>query len=508
MTLEEKIQKSLAKNGYTSAPKIKHKSNQVIDDSVKEGTFKDLAEHLGTWTYNNGVLTPFLSFQIGGEKDGVYFSTHIKESNYFMSFKHTHSGAGSANEFTITLVFDPKPGDDISKMEKLFNTTKCYYRYGWDQPYMLSPLYQGILLNYSISMNNNLITYTLTGYGSVVAGVDLEYTLPAVGEYEESENDDGETVQVIKDGIRPTDYLATYVQDILDKNPTKNGVKNKILIDKSAENKDREVVIPGYSDITLSEALDEILSLAYTLDSDGCMELSQFYYYIVPANSDNDNTNQIIIKKLKSETGNITPEINFNWGTVPNASPKTSNIVKNFSAQYDGTIAIATASSSTDLAEYKYSINENGSVVRTRVIAGNSKIGANRSLSQIQSYNKWASGTQYSYEATLDLIGIPCEIPMGTYIRVTPVIYGTQHHTGGVYFVQEQTDTLDSNGFSTSLSLLKVCVNEVPKLSPKVLEAQKASEKLMSAVMTSSNKDMRSKVESANTIKRKSEKDS
>ena len=451
----------------------------ITTESEQLTLFKNMTEGLGKWAYKGQSFTPYLMFQIGDDDTGVVFTTHSKNSNYFMSFSHTHSGAGAANEFTLTLAFAPSPTTDISKMEKLFNTTSCKYRYGYDQPYVLSPTYKGILLKYSVSMNNNLLTYTLSGYGSVIESNEHKFSFEQIGEYVTETSSDSTTITTtVKNGIRPTEFLAGEV------NKKAKSYHKKISIDKNAYQKDQEVVIPAMSEMTLPEVIDKVLSLAYCLDSDGQNDGSQFYYYTIPHHA-YDEVDEFVVKRVvkdNSVISKITTAIEFDWGGLSfNKSPYTANIVQNFSAEYDGSIAIAATSQDTDGGENVYALDKYGQVVTTRLIADSAKAGDDLSNIQIENYNKWAKLTQYSYEATLELVGIPCEIPMGTYIKVRPLIYGIEHHTGGTYFTETQTDKLDASGFSTTVKLLKVlderdsAIYQVPDARPSMTKEQAAT---------------------------------
>jgi hypothetical protein len=61
------------------------------------------------------------------------------------------------------------------------------------------------------------------------------------------------------------------------------------------------------------------------------------------------------------------------------------------------------------------------------------------------------------YDAQLDIIGIPSDIPLGIEITVIPTILETQSRTAGIYTICSATDTISSNGlYTTSLNLFRL----------------------------------------------------
>lgn len=43
-----------------------------------------------------------------------------------------------------------------------------------------------------------------------------------------------------------------------------------------------------------------------------------------------------------------------------------------------------------------------------------------------------------------------------TYVKLNVLFYGKKHISSGYYVVTEQTDSIDSNGFRTTLKLLRI----------------------------------------------------
>ena len=54
-------------------------------------------------------------------------------------------------------------------------------------------------------------------------------------------------------------------------------------------------------------------------------------------------------------------------------------------------------------------------------------------------------------------MGIPYDVPIGTYITVKCIIAQQVHHTSGTYMVTKTEDNVTTSGFNTTWSLVKIC---------------------------------------------------
>ena len=77
-----------------------------------------------------------------------------------------------------------------------------------------------------------------------------------------------------------------------------------------------------------------------------------------------------------------------------------------------------------------------------------------------QEKSSWLNDVQYAYKATLVTVGIPAYIPITGAIKVVPMIYGSVHHSAGVYLIQGTTDSLTPSGFTTTWDLIKLYEGE------------------------------------------------
>ena len=131
-----------------------------------------IKEELRKWSNFSLVI----KFTIGEGKDAVEFSTGEGAFDYFMSLRYQKSGTGQANTFTVDIAFVPEPTGtsllEVNLTDFILNldTANCTLQYGYlfpDGVEILSPTYQGQILDYNIQIQNGMILYTITGYSGV-----------------------------------------------------------------------------------------------------------------------------------------------------------------------------------------------------------------------------------------------------------------------------------------------------------------------------------------------------
>ena len=101
-----------------------------------------------------------------------------------------------------------------------------------------------------------------------------------------------------------------------------------------------------------------------------------------------------------------------------------------------------------------YYVDEKGNVYSFYNINSENDIySGNDKLAPLASY---ATAVQYNYSANLTTLGIPADIPLGTIIRIRPIINGKEYHYGGYYMINKTTDRIDTNGYTTEYELFKL----------------------------------------------------
>ena len=104
--------------------------------------------------------------------------------------------------------------------------------------------------------------------------------------------------------------------------------------------------------------------------------------------------------------------------------------------------------------KYIYSIDNNGQLSTQYAPS----IARSKSLQKVTEQNKnwWTKVTQFPIQATLTIKGLTRPSILMSQVRINTVMYGQKHISSGLYIITKHQDKLDSNGYTTTLTLLRI----------------------------------------------------
>lgn len=404
-------------------------------------------------TYSMWIRFKVGKLNIDTSSQNLYGSS----ANYMLSLENVKNGSGSANSFTISIVYVPKPGEDADIIDKelSFTDRKCILQYGYDNGVdkLYTDEYTGQILDYSVEVRNGMLYYTITGYSGITPVIDNKLSFDAiVPDILEGNN----SAYVDSGKTRPSQAAQKAIKDTFEK----YGIKDyKVYIAEDVKDlpEDR---IEGASDVTLFQYVDSVLAQARdeTQPDLSTVDLADriTYTYVI---SDVEGSQNITIIKQDPKAEQST-KIIFNW------MDRNDNLVIDFKTEFKGAILLNRKYSDKNNEEIeKYTLDDMGDpvVVESNVKNESFIVGNTANKDASKESTTWAKAVQHSYKATLVLQGMPCEIPIGTMIEVIPLIYGRPHHTQGKYMITKVTDTLDNSGFRTTLELVKMNAEEITR---------------------------------------------
>ena len=460
--------------------------NQYSETDVRDALVIDTYNSTATITLPNGKVQRL---------------SHIM----LLNFEYNKSGSGTANTFSIEFAFNPAEKQDnagelidpeiidqalmtstILEIDKTSDTQKMnavnaiakhqvYMRMGYacdsvdsSVSKLNSPEYFGQALGASSELRDGLIIYTITGYSNITYLTNLKVTIPERGT-KNSETIEGKwkVSDAMWDAIAMyfgDDDKGIHIED-RDKNvPNFHKIfpNKKVIIDNLVPEylNEKEVYISASGESeTLWEYLDRIKKLVdfpinneleetsrVTLDwrIEEYDNIMHFYIYAIDPRIPGEGNSYTI-------TDNDSRYVNV----VYEYPTKTNNIVRSFTPEFKfetvwgDDIIVENPENSTS-----YYVNEKGDVYAYYNINGESdKLSGNEKLAPLASY---ATAVQYNYSANLTTLGIPADIPLGTIIRIRPIINGKEYHYGGYYMITKTTDRIDTNGYTTEYELFKL----------------------------------------------------
>ena len=458
--------------------------NQYSETDIRDALVIDTYNSTATITLPNGKIQKL---------------SHIM----LLNFEYNKSGTGAANTFSIMFAFNPAEKQDnagelvdpeiidqalmtstILEIDKTSDTQKMnavnaiakhqvYMRMGYacdsvdsSVSKLNSPEYFGQALGASSELRDGLIIYTITGYSTYLT--NLKVTIPERGT-KNSETIEGKwkVSDAMWDAIAMyfgDDDKGIHIED-RDKNvPNFHKIfpNKKVIIDNLVPEylNEKEVYISASGESeTLWEYLDRIKKLVDFPINNELEETSRitlnwrieeydnimhFYIYAINPRIPGEGNSYTI-------TDNDSRYVNV----VYEYPTKTNNIVRSFTPEFKfetvwgDDIIVENPENSTS-----YYVNEKGDVYAYYNINGESdNLSGNENLAPLSSY---ATAVQYNYSANLTTLGIPADIPLGTIIRIRPIINGKEYHYGGYYMITKTTDRIDTNGYTTEYTLFKL----------------------------------------------------
>ena len=184
---------------YQLAIEANRKAFEELSETQSEmcQKFQNIINMLNTkFNQRRAVYSAYLYFKVGNL---VVDTTSLEwNQNILVSFNHKQNGSGQANTFELQIMFKLNERDtsfQINELESALltvtditvdgynngNTFKnlknkedlcgnCIYKYGYgDLDALRTPFYQGNVLKYNSRISNGILTYTITGVGSLYA---------------------------------------------------------------------------------------------------------------------------------------------------------------------------------------------------------------------------------------------------------------------------------------------------------------------------------------------------
>lgn len=484
-----------AKSGYVSSLKKLDMQTSIRDvcNMLKE----------------NPVYSIFIEFTMNSDNLKVStISTNTKE-NIVMSLQNDKNGTGKANQFTLTIAYAPQVDSefDINAIDEAITKANdpeqkaqlryCTLQYGYANKSgatYRSPLYRGMVLNYNCEIQDGILIYTITGYSGMST---LKESKEALAIHTGVKTDDGkiratqaarQLVEMYLQAGRTDKVLVADTSAVeneegeeeqkaettmeLDRTPLDPSISYELTWgDKDVLDSDVEVEIPAQLDKNPASALTDILNKARAQKDQDTLDESQsvsptekttYGWYISDVSSDPETypsgsiciyrRDPVDIEKQKE----VSSELVFNWMS-PGTDDQSNHFVISFKPEYEGSVLMAIASGKAINSKSFYQ-NNDGVVISTENSIAPPVGGSDDAviLTAEQEKASWADKVQYPYNATLITMGVPAEIPILAKIKIRPLIYGKEHHSGGIYMVRKITDILDASGFRTTWELTKV----------------------------------------------------
>ena len=399
------------------------------------------------------VESPFIIVTIGKYTLGSYTGNKTTTSlgmlaqvnfpNFVNSLNITKVN-GTVNTYTIGIVYQIAPGDDPNLIDKIFSsvsdTRKLSLSYGdWRNPASIYKEETALITNVtsSLDMSASRITYTVQCVSDALSLASAIYDFPA----REAKPSD-----IIKEMIKDVSYgLLSVFKGMVD--------FQRVLTSGLIASNDKKVKIEARQNMNIIEYLNFLVGAMTPVDSKSKDTIIQSGNYFLAIHDDITNAlggTYFEVKEVKADT----KVSNYDVYEVDVGYPGDNFVTQfNLTNNQQYTILYDYAGK-IEQTKYIYSIDNNGQLSTQYAPS----IARSKSLQKVTEQNKnwWTKVTQFPIEATLTIKGLTRPSILMSQVRINTVMYGQKHISSGLYIITKHQDKLDSNGYTTTLTLLRI----------------------------------------------------
>lgn len=399
------------------------------------------------------VESPFIIVTIGKYTLGSYTGNKTTTSlgmlaqvnfpNFVNSLNITKVN-GTVNTYTIGIVYQIAPGDDPNLIDKIFSsvsaTRKLSLSYGdWRNPASIYKEETALITNVtsSLDMSASKITYTVQCVSDAMSLASAVYDFPA----REAKPSD-----IIKEMLKDVGYgLLTVFKGMTD--------FQRVITNGLIASNDKKVKIEARQNMNIIEYLNFLVGAMTSVDSESKDTIIQSGNYYLAIHDDITNAlggTYFEVKEVKAGT----KVSNYDVYEVDVGYPGDNFVTQfNLTNNQQYTILYDYAGK-IEQTKYIYSIDNNGQLSTQYAPS----IARSKSLQKVTEQNKnwWTKVTQFPIQATLTIKGLTRPSILMSQVRINTVMYGQKHISSGLYIITKQQDKLDSNGYTTTLTLLRI----------------------------------------------------
>ena len=400
---------------------------------------------LGTYTF--GIFDSKTKEQGAQDKNGFYTTYNIKYPNYIQDLTVTKIN-GQVNQYVLNIIYPITQFDDPNFFEKVFSsissTRKIIFSYG-----------DASVPSYTYKNEEAIITKITQGFN--LERSSISYQIEAVSGA--ALTADG-TITELSTGaaVKPSDKIKELFTSNKSLQDTFTGMRTSDL-EKLIAGDDQPVVLDSKRNVS---ALDYIAYLVSCMVPSGTKPGLAKDIYILTVHDDTilDTTYnpesfggkggpyfKVTKTSYAAEHSDAYEvDIGYNTSTIVRSFSIEQN--ENFSLYYDYQNEIHSE-------EYVRRLNKQGEW--ETVYSPNFMLRANEFETSANDQVWWTKATKYPITATITIQGLLRPATLMQYLRLNIIFPGGHEHlASGLYIVTKQTDSINSNGYTTQLALTRI----------------------------------------------------
>ena len=403
----------------------------------------------------NRVSAPFIKVDIGGYsfgvyeekqkafgKNGLWRNVSSKYPNFIQSLNIKKIN-GTVNTYTLNFVYPITKDDDPNFFEKIFSrvsdTRKITFTYG--DSMLPEDVYANeeakiTKVTQHLDINSARITYQVTAIGDTAVSLASQYSFPATR---------AKPSKLIANVLSNKKYRLTEIF---------YGMKNKDPY-RFIDSDDQIVNIPT---ITNKSIMDYLATLVSYMIPNGMSKDSVTQSNIYSIATYEDTTGEyggpyFEVRKIVNSGSTLKNLCSY----VIDIGYPTANVVEDFSVKTDENWSIFyNYNKEASSSDYVKRLNNKGEleyIYNPQLTNGKFDLEENEKT-------WWTRVTEFPVEASIRIRGLLRPAILMNYVKINVWLYGHKHIHSGYYLITGEDDEIGTNGYHTTLSLIKVAGDE------------------------------------------------
>ena len=396
------------------------------------------------------VQSPFIIVTIGDNTFGTF--SDVDFPNFMTSLEAVKIN-GTVNQYVIKMSYQISYGDDPNLLEKVFSTVSSNR--------FISIQYGDYSTNIIYKEEKAVITKITSNFN--IKSSQIEYTISCTG--------NGLQLNSTKFNFPATKSKGSDVLKSLLNTP-KYGIKGvfkgmsdaaKVLSNNLIASDDKVIQLQAKNNCSI---LDYLKYVTNSMQSESnSTDSYQLVFYDEEHDKDSGTFFKVVKQSLESAINSATQKSNSNIGSVTNSInndtltvnvgyPDDNNVIS-LTVQNDETWSfLYDYDEKVSQSQKRYSIDNSGKIVTTD--SSSLAINGNQMKATAAQANWLNNVTNYPITVQLTMLGLSKATMLMDKINLHVIFYGQEHIISGVYVVKKQVDSVSTQGFRTSLTLLRV----------------------------------------------------
>jgi hypothetical protein len=405
---------------------------------------------LGTYTF--GIFDSKTKSKGEKDKNGFYSTYQVKYPNYIQSLIVTKIN-GQVNQYVLNITYPITQFDDPNFFEKVFSsissTRKIVFSYG-----------DAAVPSYTYKNEEAIITKITQNFN--LEASSISYQIEAVSGA--ALTADG-TITELSSGapVKPSDKIKSLFKSNKSLQDTFTGMRISDL-DKLIAGDDQPVVLDSKRNVS---ALDYIAYLASCMIPSGTKPGLSKDIYILTMHDDTILDSSYDPSSFGGRGGPYFKITKTSYAAEHSDAYEvdigynTSTIVRNFNIEQNENFSLYyDYQNEIHSEDYVRRLNKRGDW--ETIYSPNFMVRANEFNATAKDMIWWTKATKYPITATITIQGLLRPATLMQYLRLNVIFPGGHEHlASGLYIVTKQVDSINSQGYTTQLTLTRISGDNV-----------------------------------------------